>query len=234
MKEAAWYQKMIAEAVGPFILTFAGVGAIVAAAGGGAGGLVAVALAHGLALGIAVYATAAVSGGHLNPAVTVAMWVTHRIGAGMAALYLAAQLAGAALGAWLVKLLFPPAAVAAVQLGATLPGPGVSAVQAMGLEAVLTFFLVFVVFATAADSRAAPGVYGFAIGLTVAFDILAGGPFTGASMNPARSFGPELVLMQWRDWWVYWAGPLLGGIVAGLLYDGLLMDRAESRIRPRV
>lgn len=234
VKEAAWYQKAIAEAIGTFFLAFVGIGAIVAMNASGISNLIGVALAHGLALAMAVYATAAVSGGHINPAVTIAMWVTHRITIGLAAVYIAFQLAGAALAAWLVGQFFPAAAVEAVKLGATLPGPGVPPLHAMAIEAVLTFFLVFVIFGTAVDGRAPSGVFGFAIGLTVAFDILAGGPFTGASMNPSRSFGPALVGGYWQDWWVYWAGPVLGAIVAAVLYDGILMDRGQSRIRGRV
>lgn len=156
MNEATWYQKAIAEALGPFLLTFIGVASIVAVHLSGISNLIGIALAHGLALGVAVYATAAISGAHLNPAVTIAMWVTHRISAGLAAIYIAFQLAGAALAAWLVLILFPASGVAAVKLGATLPPAGITPVQALGIEAVLTFALVFVVFATAVDGRAPP------------------------------------------------------------------------------
>jgi MIP family channel proteins len=224
----------LAELLGTFTLTFVGAGAIIinSPGGGGDGGLVAIALAHGLALSVAIYATGHISGGHINPAVTLALFATKKIDGAKAVAYIIAQMAGATIAALLLKSLFPPAAVAAAKLGATL-GATASATPpdtwtTLFVEAILTFFLVTTVFGAAVDSRGPKNVYGFAIGLTVCLDILAAGPLTGASMNPARSFGPALVGGYWDMHHVYWLGPILGGCVAALLYDRFLIPRGAK------
>jgi aquaporin TIP len=220
-------QRLIAEVVGAFTLIFIGAGSIIVTQGSIDGGsLVAVAQAHGLALDTMVSAVGHVSGGHYNPAVTVAAWVTRRMASGAAVAYVVAQLAGATLGALALRVLTPGQLWGPVSLGTPLVNPILSDWQAIGLEAVLTFFLVWVVFATALDPEGAFGkIAGLAIGLVITMDILAGGPFTGAAMNPARSFGPAVVSGELTGIWVYVLGPVIGGTVAALLYDLGIMRR---------
>lgn len=222
-------KQCVAEALGTFMLCFVGAGAIVSDALFGGIGLLAIALAHGLALSIAVSATMNVSGGHLNPAVTVVMFATGRIRAGHAAAYVGAQMAGAVVAGAAVLMIFQGIpggadAVAATGLGTPVPGAGVSAGTALLTELVLTILLVFAIFGTAVDSRA-PAIGGFGIGLTVAADILMGGPISGASMNPARTFGPGLVGGVWSAHWVYWVGPIAGALIAGIIYDRLILSK---------
>ena len=216
----------VAELVGAFTLTFAGVGAI--AAGGAGGGLVGVAFAHGLAIAVMVSALGHISGGHFNPAVTFGFLVTRRIEPMLAAVYVVAQLAGAVAAAALLWWILPNNAADAVNLGAPALGAGVGKGAGVVCEAILTFFLVWVVFATAVDPRGTfKSIAGLAIGLTITLDILMGGPLTGAAMNPARAFGPELVQNFWGDAWIYYVGPALGGAAAALLYDWLYLRPLE-------
>jgi MIP family channel proteins len=220
-------QRLTAEVVGTFTLIFIGAGSIVVTQGGVDGGsLVAVALAHGLAIATMVSAVGHVSGGHFNPAVTVAAWVTRRMTSGAAVAYVVAQLAGATIGALGIRFLLPGSLWDPVTLGTPLVSPVITNLQALVLEAVLTFLLVWVVFATALDPEGAFGkIAGLAIGLVITMDILVGGPFTGAAMNPARSFGPAVVSGELTGIWVYVLGPVIGGTVAALLYDLGIMRR---------
>jgi len=222
-------QKMLAEFIGTFTLIFIGAGSICAdhylhAANGGGVDLVAIAVAHGLAIGIMVSAVGHISGGHLNPAVTIGFWVTKRIGTFQTLFYWISQLLGATAAAFLLTVVLPETVWRPVGLGTPDLAPDFTRMHGMLLEAILTFLLVFVVFATAADAKGAfSKIAGFAIGLTITMDILLGGPFTGASMNPARSFGPALVAHHWSNHGVYWVGPLVGGILAGYLYDRIYL-----------
>jgi aquaporin TIP len=213
----------IAELIGTFTLIFAGMGAIVVVAPDT--NLLAVAFAHGLAIAIMVSAMGHISGGHFNPAITFGFLVTRRIAPTLAVVYWIAQLLGAVLGALALRATFPESA----DLDAGVPVlNGINAGSGIALEAIMTFLLVWVVFATAVDPRGAfATIAGLAIGLTITIDILVGGPLTGAAMNPARSLGPELVLNVWDDWWVYLIGPGLGGVVAALLYEWLYLRPAE-------
>jgi MIP family channel proteins len=214
---------LLAEFIGTFTLCFVGAGSICAnALTGGDVGLLGIALAHGLALAIMITAVAHISGGHLNPAVTFGMLVTRRVTLAQAIAYVLAQLAGAVAAGFLLTAVFAPEVRQAVGGGTPVPGPGVSAFTAFVVEIVLGFFLVFAVFGTAVDARA-PRIGGFGIGLTVAFCILFAGPVTGASINPARSFGPALASGVWDAHWVYWAGPMLCGAIAALLYQGAFL-----------
>lgn len=222
-------KKCTAELVGTFMLCFIGAGSIVTNALVDGVGLLAIAVAHGLALSIAVSATMNVSGGHINPAVTVAMLVTGRIDAASAVAYIVAQLAGATIagGALLVTFQGLPGgaeAIASTGLGTPAPGPGISAGTALMAEVFLTFLLLFAIFGTAVDSRA-PKIGGFGIGLTIAADILMGGPISGASMNPARTFGPGLVGGVWAAHWIYWVGPIVGAVIAALIYHHLILGK---------
>lgn len=220
-------QRLTAEVIGTFTLIFIGAGSIIVTQGSvDAASVVAVALAHGLAIATMVSAVGHVSGGHFNPAVTVAAWVTRRMGSGAAVAYVLAQLAGGALGAFALRLLIPGDLWEPVSLGTPLVAPILADWQAIALEAVLTFLLVWVVFATALDPEGAFGkIAGLAIGLVITMDILVGGPFTGAAMNPARSFGPAVVSGELTGIWVYFLGPVIGGTVAALLYDMGIMRR---------
>ena len=216
---------LVAEFIGTFGLIFVGVGAIAADnITHGASGLVGIALAHGLTIAVMVSATAAVSGGHLNPAVTVAALVGGKIDARAAAGYIIAQCLGAAAAAALITLAVPAQVLSAVNMGTPALGAGVSAGEGVVTEAVLTFFLAFVVYGTAIDNRA-PKVGGLFIGLTVTLDILMGGPITGAAMNPARHLGPALLGGGFANAWIYWVGPLIGGVLAGLVYHNVLESR---------
>jgi aquaporin Z len=224
----ARWRAPVAEILGTFFLCFAGIGAILSSTSvvGGGGGLVAIALAHGLALSVAVNAFGGVSGAHFNPAVTIGMLATRRISSTSAAIYIASQLVGATLAAMICCLVFPSGAVDEANLGIPLPAAWVTPGVLLTVEFVLTFLLVTAVFGTAVDPRgAAVKIGGFGIGLTVTFDILAAGAVTGASMNPARSFGPALVHGMW-DWHLfYWIAPIAGGVAAALLYHHLILEK---------
>jgi aquaporin TIP len=213
-----------AEFIGAFTLIFIGAGSIVTAEAIHDPSLIGVAIAHGVAIAVMVSALGHISGGHFNPAITFGFLVTRRIKPALAIVYWLAQFGGAALAALLVRDLLPRAASNAVHLGVPALGHGVDAGSGFVFEAILTFFLVWVVFATAVDPRGAfKSIAGLAIGLTITIDILFGGPFTGAAMNPARAFGPQLVGNHWSHGWVWYAGPLLGGVVAAVAYELLYL-----------
>jgi MIP family channel proteins len=216
----------VAEFVGTFALVFIGSGAIIMASRtSSTAGLVTVGLAHGIILAVMVSATMNVSGGHLNPAVTVGVLLARRIGASLAAVNIVAQLAGAVAAGLALKGLMPAEAYAAVRGGGQTIAADVTLMQAISLEAIATFFLVFVVFGTAVNPEA-PRLGGMAIGLTIAADIIAIGPLTGASMNPARSFGPAVATGVYEGQIVFWAGPLIGGILAALIWQFVLLKRS--------
>lgn len=233
-------RNLTCEFIGTFTLTFIGAGAILTTTWtGGQPGLVGIAIAHGLALAIAVSATMNISGGHINPAVTIAMLATGRIKPGSGIAYIVAQCAGATLAGCFLAVIFGGlthtgaamtgrAAVEACKLGTPAFNAGVvSSGTAVLVEVVMTFLLVFAVFGTAVDSRA-PKIGGFGIGLTVAMDILMGGPITGAAMNPARTIGTLIgggnaTSSLWSQHWVYWVGPVVGALLAAFIYDGLIL-----------
>lgn len=218
---------LIAEATGTFLFFFVGAGSVVLgdylAGNGGTGpGLIGVAFAHGLALAVLVSALGAVSGGHFNPAVTLAIWIMGRITPLRAGLYVVAQLIGALAAGLALKLVFADAWQAS-NIGTPALGTGITPVVGIAVEAVLTALLVLVVIGTAVDSRA-PKIGGLAIGLAVAADILVGGPLTGAAMNPARWFGPAVAAGAYADWYVWWIGPAIGATVAALVYRTTLAE----------
>lgn len=217
----------IAEFVGTFALVFVGGGSIIASQATGSG-LVAVALAHGIILAVLVSATMRISG-HFNPAVTVGFLAARRIDPIMAAVYIAAQITAAILAAYALKWLLPPALTEVTRLGGQSIAAQISIGQAIGLEAIITFFLVFVIFGTAVDPKA-PRIAGLAIGFTIAAGILAIGPFTGGSFNPARSFGPAVASGIFEGQAAYWIGPMVGAVAAALLYDTLFIRREREPV----
>jgi aquaporin TIP len=225
-------RRLAAEALGTFGLVFVGAAVVVVNGGfpNSGIGLLGIALAHAVVLSVMITATMTISGGHLNPAVTIGLLATRRIDPLSAAAYIVAQLAAACVGAFLVKLLLPIAAVRSAMLGVPVIASSITLQQAIGIELVLTFFLVSAVFGTAV-SPDAPRVGGFGIGLVLLFDILVGGPLTGAAMNPARAFGPAAVSGEWVGHLVYWIGPIAGGLLAAFLWEYLLLPRTPPRRR---
>jgi aquaporin Z len=214
----------IAEFIGTFALIFVGVGAIAGDyLNGGQTGLVGIALAHGLTIAVMVSATAAISGGHLNPAVTIGLMCANKVNVPSAINYIAAQCLGAITAAVLLKVCLPAAALTAVNMGTPALASGITTSMGLITEIILTFFLVFVVYGTAVDKRA-PKVGGLFIGLTVTLDILIGGPITGAAMNPSRHLGPAMLGGGWNNLWLYWVGPVIGGILAALCYHRCLEE----------
>jgi aquaporin TIP len=222
---AVW-QAALAELVATLLFVFLGAGTVVVTGGLlneglNSARLVAIALAHGLSIALLVAATANLSGGHINPAVTFGALITGKISGAKGVIYMIAQLVGAVLGAFCIKLVIPPAAQG--NLGAHGLGPSIAAWSGLFAEVVLTFALVFVIFATAVDPKGPGYLAPPAIGLTVLVDHLFGVPVTGASMNPARSFGPALAAGAWDHHWIYWIGPLAGGGLAALAYEFLFL-----------
>jgi MIP family channel proteins len=200
-------RRCLAEALGTFVLVLATVGATVVS-----GSLVGVAVGTWLGLGAAITALGPVSGAHFNPAVTIAFASRGFIGQRLAALYVGSQLVGAVVAMLVVEGAYPTG----VEVGVTRPAGGTSVADAFVLEATFTFVLVLVILAVAVHRTDAAPVAGVVIGGVVAAAILAIGPLTGASLNPARSFGPEFVLGEWTDAWIYWIAPPVGALVAAL------------------
>lgn len=217
----------VAEFVATFALIFVGAGAVVLNANGQLD-LTGVALAHGLVLAIMVSITAHISGGLVNPAVAISLWVTGKIPTSRAGVLIAAELAGAVAAAFLLRFLVPTELFDVGTGGIPTLGDGVAVGRAIVIEAVTTFFLVFAVFGTAVDDRGPfSKTAGLTIGLVIAFDIMAFGPYTGAAMNPARWFGPALATTDWADWYVWIVGPIAGGIIAGVLYWSVFLKDTE-------
>lgn len=218
----------VAEFVGTFALVFVGGASIIAAqATRMESGLIAVAFAHGIILAVCVSALMRISG-HFNPAVTIGFLAARRIEAMMAGVYIAAQIIGAILAAYALKMLLPETLAMAARLGGQSVALETSAGQAIALEAIAAFFLTFVIFGTAVDPKA-PKIGGLAIGLTLTAGILAIGPFTGGSLNPARSFGPAVASGIFEGQAVYWIGPIVGAVAAALLYEMLFIRSPRER-----
>lgn len=233
MIDREFWIALVAEFVGPFTLVVAGVGAIISTQSLADGGnLVTVALAHGLAIGLMVAALGHISGGHFNPAVTVSMLATGEIGVTRAAGYIVAQVLGAVAGAGILTVIFPALGPMGrnnigVNLGLPGLGPDATILGALVMEALMTFFLVLVIFGSAVDPRGPRAIAPLAIGLTITMDILAGGRLTGAAMNPARALGPAIVQQDFTNWWIYWVGPIVGGLIAAVAYKTLWLQPAR-------
>jgi MIP family channel proteins len=209
------HRRAAAEALAAFALVFAGCGAVVANAQyGEALGAVGISLVFGLVIMVMVYATGHLSGAHINPAVTIAFTLSRHFPGRDAAAYVVAQLAGASAGALALLAVWPDRPG---ELGATVPTVGVG--SALVYEVLLTAFLMFVIMAVATDTRAVGAAAAIAIGGTVGLDALFGGPVTGASMNPARSFGPALAAGEWQDFWLYVVGPVVGAGLGAVAYQ---------------
>jgi MIP family channel proteins len=212
----------IAELVGSYAFVFVGGAAIcVDSLTHGGVGLMGIALAEGIAFAAMVSATAHVSGGYLNPAVTIGALAGGKISFKNSIYYIIAQLLGAVLAAATFKAMFSADLLDSVHYGTPALGANIGVTAGIFIEAILTFFLVFTVYGTAFDERG-PKVGGLFIGLVITMDILAAGPLTGASMNPARTFGPALLSGFWENHLVYWVGPALGGLVAAVVYQYVL------------
>ena len=224
------FQKLAAEFIGTFALVFVGVGAVCAdqnlrSQSQTGFGLLGIAIAYGSATAIMVAAFAHISGGHLNPAVTIGFWVTKRLGTIQSVLYCVAQLLGAVAAAYLLTAIIPDQAWRPIGLGTPDLGPDFTRWHAMVLEGVMAFVLVIAYFATVLDERAANRVAGFAVGLAGAAEVLVAAPFLGASaVNPARTFATTLASRHnWHGHGVFWVGPLFGGVIAGVIYDRLFL-----------
>jgi MIP family channel proteins len=226
-------QKLAAEFAGTFAVVFVSAGAICAdqflktTGGAGAGiGPVGIALAYGLSFGVLATATMPISGGHLNPAITAGHWVTRRVDLFDMLTYIIAQLAGAVLAGYLLRVLIPEDTWQAVALGTPNLATGLTRGPGMLLEGILTAILVFAIFGVTAESSGVrPQIGGLIAGLLLAALVLTGWPFTGAALNPARVFGPALASRHWANHGVYWVGPLAGGATAAAIYDAVFSPR---------
>jgi aquaporin-4 len=189
-----------------------------------------ISLGHGGIIALMIYAFGHVSGAHINPAVTIPMMITKKIGISDGVGYIASQLIGAVAAAVTLKAILPELG-AKVNFG-TQGGPSDllnnSVSSGFAVEAILTFFLVLVIFMTAVHKKASPGWAGFTIGGMVFLIHLVAIPLTGASVNPARTFGPALISGFWEYHWIYWAAPILGGIIAGLIMNYVYVKKAEK------
>lgn len=226
-------KRYIAEFIATFFLVFAGTVAIVAdqqlavVLVRDTFGILGIAFAHGLALAVAIAAVGRISGGHANPAVSVAFYIARRLSAKDLGGYVAAQLLGGLFAALIVKQVFPADLVNSVSAGVPGLADGTGILQGGLIEVVLTFFLVFVIWGTAVDSKGPKIIAPLAIGLTVAFDVIIGAPFTGAAMNPARWFGPAVASGQFANWPVWVLGPIVGALIASTAYELFFLDADE-------
>jgi MIP family channel proteins len=217
----------IAEMVGTFVLIYGGTAVATAAllavpVAGPAYDSFATPLAFGLALVVVVASIGHVSGGHVNPAVTLGLAVTGRFPWRFVPAYVIAQIVGAGLGALATWASYGSAARDTANLAAPTPAPGVGVGQALLVEALVTFVLVFVVVSVATDDRVGAGVAPIAVGFALAVAVLIAGPVTGGAVNPARALGPMIVAGQFTAFWLYIVGPVLGGVVAAVTYDRFL------------
>ncbi len=244
----ALFKRCLAEVVGTFILVFFGPGAaaitLMIAKGstppnpfnigigtlGGLGDWIAIGMAFALAISAVIYSLGRISGAHINPAVTIALWATKRFPSKEVVPYIFAQLIGAALGSFLFVACVGIEAITVGGLGATAPFPGISYSQAILAEAIGTFLLMLVIMGVAVDKKAPPGFAGIVIGLTVGGIIITIGNITGSSLNPARTFGPYLGdsviggVNLWQYFPIYVIGPIIGAVFAAFLYDYLASE----------
>lgn len=227
------YSKYIAELLGTLLVVFIGAGAICAehsvkmAGGQGVGPVWAITV-FGIVIVAIVYATSYISGSHINPAVTISFWITGRIYAGTAAYYIVSQLIGAVMAGFFLKILFPDA-VNTVYLGTSTLGEGVGIWKAVLIECIVTFLFAFTIYATAVDRRTSRFLAGVAIGFVYLFGVSVSTTFSGGALNPARAFGPAVVSGHFDSHFVWWLGPLSGGIAAGFLYGKVFTRKTEEK-----
>ena len=214
-------QQAVAEFIGPFALVFLGAGSIIMTGGDN---LVAIGLAHGLAIGVMIAAAGHISGGSYNPAVTIGLAIAGKLTPKQTVTYIIAELAGAFFAALALLAIFPASVRDAVSLGVPQVGDRFEPGAALFAEVILTFFLMYVIFGAAVDQRSDKSIAALAIGLTISIDIFAMGAVTGAAMNPARHFGPALAENLWTDAYVWYIGPILGAALAAILYNWVLLD----------
>ncbi|MGH9866345.1 MAG: aquaporin [Candidatus Acidiferrales bacterium] len=218
------WQKLLAEFIGTFFFVFFSIGAICIDEGlrsGGAGGLgfIGIALVRGLTFAVLVCALVHVSGSHFNPAITIGCWVTRKLGSIQALFYFVAQILGAIVAAYTVARFVPEQVWRAVFMGTPDLAAGFSRTQGILFEALLTLFLVFIFFGAVAEAKDSFARFGgFAAGLALFAGVIVGSPYTGASMNPAMALGSAIVARHWTNHGVYWAGPLLGGVIGAWIY----------------
>jgi MIP family channel proteins len=216
--------KCVAEFLGTFAIVFFGAGSVCVSRMNESLGLVGISLAFGMTVAVMVSSLGHVSGAHFNPAVTCMALVTRRITPMLAVSYVGVQLAGGIAAAFVLRESIDETYWSAVHLGTTTLHPSLHWLTGLGVEFLLTFFLVLVIFGTAIDARGHP-LGGIAIGAVVCLDILVGGPLSGASMNPARTFGPALLSNTWTHHWIYWIGPVAGALSAAWVYERLVAPR---------
>ena len=210
-------KRCVAEAIGTFFLVFAGTSAIaVNDMSKGLVGSLGIAFSFGIALVVAIMTLGHISGGHVNPAVTIGLAASGHFPVAEVIPYIIFQIIGATIAGLFVMLLYGAPRIA---MGVNHPAPNFGVFPSLFLEIILTFFLVMAVKGTATDRRGVGTLAGLVIGFTVLFDAISNGPASGASMNPARSIGPALVALDFGDLWIYIVGPILGGIIASLLYE---------------
>jgi aquaporin Z len=226
------WRRSFVELLGTFALVFVGAGTIMSLGPQSDAGTLEVALATGLTFAVMVSAVGHISGGHFNPAITFGFILTRRMSALLGVAYWIVQLAGGVLAALLLRWIFPAANRDAANLGA----PSVHTIDigaALVVEALITFFLVWVVFAMTTDPRSTySAVAGLAIGFVIVFGMLLAYPLTGGAFNPARAFGPQLISNSWSDAWIYYVGPLAGGAIAALLYDEVYLRAPPVPVGP--
>ena len=234
MDNREWAKLAIVEFLGPFALCFMGIGAIIQTNINSPGGdPVAIALAHGLGIGLILVAAGHITGGYCNPALTIGLVVARRLDRQQAIVCIVAQLLGGAAGAGVLTFVYRDIERNAVNLGVPAIGVNHNAVNALIMEIVLTFFLMFVVFGVAIDHRTgARTIAGLAIGLAVTMGILAGSWVSGATMNPARAFGPELIQQDFADFWIWYLGPIIGAVAAAVVYNDVLLGRVLAAAPP--
>ena len=213
-----------AELIGTMLLVFIGAGAIVTTKSINPDltltKLLVIGLAFGITVSVVVAGLGSISGAHINPAVTISAWITKKIGLTRGLVYLVAQVAGGIIGTFLIVILVP---VDGGDLGATTLGRGMGVGGGYLAEVILTFILVLVIFGTAMNRGGPLPVAPLVIGLTITADHLVGLPLTGISLNPARSLGPAIFSSEWTHHWIYWAGPITGGLIAAVIYEKLLV-----------
>nr|CAH7752613.1 unnamed protein product [Callosobruchus chinensis] len=219
------WRMLAAECLGTFLLVFIGCAACIGLSGPSS--VVQIALTFGLTIGSIIQAIGHISGGHVNPAVTLSFFVTGEIKLLRAIFFIIVQCVGAVAGAGLLKFIVPEDKVGT--LGTTDVSSQLTPIQGVLMEAVLTFLLLFVVHGVCDPKRRdLKSSAGLVIGLAIAAAHLSGVPYTGSSINPARTFGPAIIMNVWNNHWVYWVGPILGGVIAGVVYKTLFKAKHEE------